>query len=118
MSHCINAIVTKENAQITQFSKLKQGFVILRDNKFNRKFISQLNQPYVVVHTDYFGGAGTQSASFSYNKQHINFADSAKDGAINEALNLLGVKKISDMDLFDSIGLGYFRENDDIYTEE
>lgn len=85
------------------------------------------------IETDYFGGAGAQSAILFENQQvkigplrtKTNWdaeSQSYKDtpegyGAINEVLKELGVYKLKDKDEFDSINLGHYRSNEEIVEE-
>lgn len=59
------------------------------------------------IETDYFGGFGEQSAVIFDNglKKPVD--------SINDALKIMGVKKKSGMDEFDTIGLGNYRSNED-----
>jgi hypothetical protein len=71
------------------------------------------------VETDYFGGDGFQSAQLWENsKRKVFYSDEGAIGIyhtepINEVLRMIGVKKKSGMDEFDTIGLGKRRSNND-----
>lgn len=68
---------------------------------------------FALIQTDYFGGTGTQYASF--------FQDGKKlltDVPINEALQALGVARKDGMDEFDSINLGSYRSTECYYWED
>lgn len=71
------------------------------------------------VETDYFGGGGFQSAQLWENsKRKVFYSDEGAIGIyhtepINEVLRMIGVKKKSGMDEFDTIGLGKRRSNND-----
>jgi hypothetical protein len=69
---------------------------------------------YAIINTDYFGGAGEQFAAVYENGEMIM---PTKEGAINEALKMLGVKCIKDCDEFDSICLGNYRNFDDFFDK-
>lgn len=64
---------------------------------------------YALVETEYFGGTGSQHASY--------FRDGVKEldeVSINEVLRSMGVEKGADkFDEFDTIGLGKYRHTDD-----
>ena len=71
---------------------------------------------FAIISTDYFGGVGTQIGNAYRGDEMIPL----KLDSINEALKALGVKRKrtgflsrSDMDEFDTIGLGNIRSNPD-----
>lgn len=68
------------------------------------------------VETDYFGGAGNQSAKVFINGKKVLDQSDEFDWSlkpINSALKMLGVVKKDGLDEFDTIGLGKRRTNDD-----
>lgn len=65
----------------------------------------------VHVETDYFGGAGEQSAAVW--KNGAKGYKAKKSGAIDMALRILGVVASEGNDEFDTLGLGNFRSNED-----
>jgi hypothetical protein len=68
------------------------------------------------VETDYFGGAGSQSAKVFINGEKVLDQNSEFDWSlrpINSALKMLGVVKKDGLDEFDTIGLGEKRTNND-----
>lgn len=67
---------------------------------------------YAIINTDYFGGVGEQFAVVYENGETIM---PTKEGAINEALKMLGVKCVKNLDEFDSICLGNYRNFDDYF---
>lgn len=67
--------------------------------------------PLAHVETDYFGGAGDQSAAVWDKGQKVYRRKAT--GAINEALRQIGVKEAGGMDRFDTVGLGKYRTNED-----
>ncbi len=68
---------------------------------------------YVYIETDYFGGCGEQLAyAFIANRK---IKAKSKYGPINEMLKLLGVEKEVDKDEFDTVNLGNYRSNDDLF---
>jgi hypothetical protein len=71
--------------------------------------------PIAYIETDYFGGEGSQSAIL-YEGGDIKTGprQSKWPGAINGILRELGVKRTLPYDRFDTLGLGTFRNNDDI----
>ena len=71
--------------------------------------------PIAYIETDYFGGEGSQSAIlYEGGSIKIGPRQSKWPGAINAILRELGVKSSLPYDRFDALGLGNFRNNDDI----
>jgi hypothetical protein len=71
------------------------------------------------ISTDYFGGAGSQYASyFEPDTLTRHFPDRTKGGAINSALDLLGVPPMEGRDLFDVLELSRFRNYEDLTPNE
>ena len=67
---------------------------------------------YAIIQTDYFGGIGTQSASF--------YKDGVREKeniTINEALLMLGVSPVRNLDCFDTINLGNYRSSEFYYSD-
>lgn len=111
MGHCINVIIIKQEnikEEFTDFITLPQGFALLPipDND------SILNEPYLEISTDYFGGVGEQHASF-FNEDN-SIMDIKGDYPIDDGLKMLGVVCDEGMDEFDTIHLNRFRDNRDI----
>jgi hypothetical protein len=75
------------------------------------------NCPLAYIETDYFGGVGAQSA-IAWADGKVVFgpvltrSTSAEPGAINRALQQLGVQRVSEWDEFDTVGLGWHRSNE------
>ncbi|MBL8100377.1 MAG: hypothetical protein JNK81_14430 [Anaerolineales bacterium] len=63
--------------------------------------------------TEYFGGVGSQFAIVFENGKAVFGPAKSTIGSINEGLRLLGVKRKSDADEFDTIGLGQYRFTND-----
>ena len=61
---------------------------------------------YAIIHTDYFGGIGTQ---FAVVYEQGKVIMETREGGINAALRRMGVWKMGDLDEFDSIHLGDHR---------
>ncbi len=76
-------------------------------------FLNRLarDAPAAYVETDYFGGAGEQAAVAARDGSVVYGPRRAGHGTINEALRILGVRKRKDLDEFDTVGLGRFRNN-------
>lgn len=88
----------------------QKGFVLLTP-----KIVAVLKETstYGVIgyfETRYFGGTGDQGAVFAQLGK-VTFGPQVGPGAINQMLNLLGVRRRGNHDEFDSTGLGKFRDN-------
>ena len=70
---------------------------------------------FAVIGTDYFGGAGSQSAVVYEGPNPLMEPKEAEVGPINEALRLLGVKARRGRDEFDTIGLHQWRSFDEMF---
>lgn len=77
---------------------------------------------FALIETDYFGGTGSQSAAVYRGATEIMApAGTAigpalrSVGPINRALQLLGVHPNGTHDEFDTVGLGRFRDFDDLF---
>jgi hypothetical protein len=78
------------------------------------KNVSNDEKPlYAIIQTDYFGGIGNQYASVYQYKDNID--KNAK--TINQVLIRLGVKKVGDLDEFDTVGLDKIRSQPDIFDK-
>jgi hypothetical protein len=63
------------------------------------------------VETDYFGGAGEQSATLYEFGKPTTYED--YQYPIDRGLSHLGIVRIDNLDEFDTIGLGNYRTNED-----
>lgn len=81
-----------------------------------RKLLQSLSHDgqLAYVETEYFGGVGGQGALVVRNGVEIMPPTWNSFGAINEALELIGVKRRLVGDRFDAIGFGNVRRNDDL----
>lgn len=70
---------------------------------------------FAIIETNYFGGNGSQSAVVYRGKLEIMAPERDVAGSINRALRQLGVKRTLLDDEFDTIGLGNYRNFDDIF---
>jgi len=77
---------------------------------------------FAVIETDYFGGTGSQSAAVYRGSCEIMSPSSTgiargrdSKGPINHALKMLGVLPHRGLDEFDTLGLGRFRDFDDLF---
>jgi hypothetical protein len=79
---------------------------------------------FAIIETDYAGGVGTQAAAVYRGEVQVmapEVSESGKYGPINKALRHLGVAAGGMMDEFDTVGLGQYRDFDDLfesYTDE
>lgn len=69
--------------------------------------ITSAGQTYVLIHTDYAGGTGSQFAAILEGREVID----PKVETINDGLKHLGVEPKDGMDEFDSINLSQHRSN-------
>jgi len=84
--------------------------------KFNRQPMMWLAKkfkpvPFAWIETDYFGGAGEQSAILWKDGQKRRYRKRF-GGSIDDAMKELGVVCEGDKDEFDTLGLGNHRTND------
>lgn len=119
MSHNISVAIAQSTPELTQtliendFSVAEfNGWLVIGAQKGIRSALSKHCEQVVFANTDYFGGAGNQSARL------INLKTNAekRHKTINQALKELGVTQPSDFDsdLYDWVGLGKIRSNKDI----
>ena len=131
MSHCIsvylinksdlrnstiNSVIdgTDDNHSEIVWTELKEGILLTTDIIGFKKF--RKDKMVAKIRTDYFGGIGCQSAKVFENGKKILNQDDEYDSRlnpINSALKLLGVVRKGNMDEFDTIGLGSYRNNRD-----
>ena len=83
---------------------------VLIDSSVTHRLAELLEiRSFAVIETDYFGGSGTQCASY-----YSNGIQELREVTINDVLRHMGVRKAMDMlDEFDTIGLGKYRRTDD-----
>jgi len=110
MGHCISVIIIRESnikEGYKEYISLPQGFALLPQQEDK----SMLIEPYLEIDTDYFGGCGEQYATLFINNkvEEIETRD-----PIDEGLKMLGVISNDDMDEFDTINLGRYRDYSDI----
>jgi hypothetical protein len=72
---------------------------------------------FAVIETDYFGGSGDQAAVVYRGTEQIMEPQVARRGPINNALKQLGVSPRPFRDAFATIGLGRFRNWDDLFDK-
>lgn len=72
-------------------------------------------EPFAIIETDYFGGAGDQAAVVYAGESLLMSPAVAAKRPINQALRLLGVSASQGQDEFDTIGLGEFRTFEDFH---
>lgn len=117
MSHCISVFLvnskdlTNDQIKSKKWIKLKEN--ILATTK--TEDVEDISL-YASISTDYFGGFGSQEAEVFENGSIIFEANDEFDfhiTPINSALRLLGIISKDNMDEFDTIGLGNYRNNSD-----
>lgn len=126
MGHAIRALVARFEqlsaaaSALCVVAPLAQGYglVVAPDADDEQGLLEQAGErvgrsvPVAFVATDYFGGAGTQHARVWRPSDAATWSNN-DSGAINAALALIGVTRSPDADEFDSVGLGWYRSNDD-----
>jgi len=76
------------------------------------------------VETEYFGGTGGQAAAvFSRGKTvlrqtKLDQEPASREDPINKALRMLGVQASTEQDEFDTVGLGRFRDLEDLGLDQ
>lgn len=83
---------------------------VLIDSSVTNRLAELLGiRSFAVIETEYFGGSGTQYASY-----YSNGIKELRAVTINDVLRHMGVQKALDkLDEFDTIGLGKYRRTDD-----
>jgi hypothetical protein len=71
-------------------------------------------EPFAIIETDYFGGAGDQAAVVYAAESLLMSPTVAARGPINNALRLLGVSATQGRDEFDTVELGKYRSFEDL----
>jgi hypothetical protein len=104
-----------ESSELPYFRELTKGLQ-------NWAVSESLFYPIAYVETEYFGGDGEQAAAV-WEAGQITFGplrtrtpeDTSPllDGAINQALRMLGVVRVEAIDEFAALGLGRYRNNED-----
>lgn len=124
MSHCISIYLVKKedirDEKITNITEDKKSNIVkfseLNCGIFATTSPINKNRYEMIAHieTDYFGGAGHQSATLFINGKEVYSKSSEYEyriSPINDVLKMMGVNKTS-LDEF-AIGLGNYRSNDD-----
>jgi hypothetical protein len=75
--------------------------------------LSRDHSDVAFVATEYFGGIGMQAAAAWRRGEWLMLYSCAEQGVINRALALIGVRPGMGRDLFEEIGLGRYRSNED-----
>jgi len=137
MSHCLNVLVCKNQNNLSTlidkgyYFAVEYGYAILSVDyehpkaiKGNKTILSKRTlakelkslgvSEYASINTDYGFGENKQSASYT---DFIH--PDKKCNSINQALSLLKIrKKQNEIDLYDTIGLGKYRSNTDLMSDE
>ncbi len=126
MGHAIRALVAKDEqlsaavAAPCVVAPLAQGYAlaVAPDADDEMRLLEEAGErlgrrfAIALVATDYFGGSGTQHARV-WTPSDVAARGRSGSGAINAALALIGVTRSPPGDEFDSVGLGWYRSNDD-----
>lgn len=109
--HCINIYIAKKQDLIfpivVETIDLECECVAFKEIPTNHL---KEGSKFIYVETDYFGGSGEQNC-VTYQGDH-QIDDNLK---INQGLKFLGIIKTENCDEFDSVGLGNFRSNEDLF---
>ncbi len=90
-----------------------EGFTYLADQLLDELRLASRQGMLMYFETDYFGGLGCQGAAVFQHGELIFGPQSAKTGAINQGLKLLGIRiKPPAQDEFETIGLGRHRDTE------
>ena len=134
MSHCISVFLIKKeelrdskletllenkNQNGIKFTELNCG-ILATTHIPNLKEFGK-DKTIAKIETDYFGGAGSQSAKlFINNTKELDKSSEQNWGQsissltpINDVLKMMGVVRNTGYDEFDTIGLGNYRSNQD-----
>jgi hypothetical protein len=92
---------------------------IYKFNHYPMRWLAKKFKPVPIawIETDYFGGAGEQSAILWKDGKKRRFRD-RYGGNIDAAMKELGVVCEGDQDEFDTLGLGKYRLNEDWLWKE
>ena len=111
MGHTITAFICKDDGTFQEHPHLTlpQGFVLFIEKPEGFR----QNRVVAKIETDYFGGCGDQTAKVWENGVKI-YEERDSFGPINDALEYLGVKRENGNDEFDTLGLGAYRDYQDL----
>lgn len=126
MGHAVRALVARYEQLAAAdlgacvLAPLAQGYglAVAPDCDDEKKLLERLGEvlglssAVAYVWTDYFGGAGTQGARV-WTPSDTTGRMNTGSGSINAALALIGVVITDATDEFDSVGLDWYRSNDD-----
>jgi hypothetical protein len=126
----INSIIEGKDSDIgnVMSSKIKSKDLIwteLKEGILATEYIPNIKEwgkgkTIARISTDYFGGAGHQTAKVFIDNKKVYDKSSEfdwKENPINDALKMLGVEHKPGADEFDTIGLGRYRSNADFNHE-
>lgn len=92
---------------------------MLNDQVVHRMINTIADDPlFAVIDTDYFGGIGDQAAAVYRGRKEVMAPRVSYRGPINDALRELGVVAQGPLDRFDTLGLGDYRDFDDLFEED
>ncbi len=91
-----------------------EGFAYLASSLVQELLTASMDGSVMYFETEYFGGAGSQGAVVFRSGEIAYGPKAAKDGPINEALSLLGIRTTAPgADAFQTVGLGKHRRTAD-----
>lgn len=125
MSHCISAYIAKYDdlaPHVEGLIRLPHDYALVPAMFILGNLWEKIDK-IAHVNTNYFGGAGTQGATYWENgEEKFHFYQDEYDeetlfsSPINTALRMMGVVKDPDMDEFDTINLGHYRSLDNDFV--
>lgn len=110
----IDSIIDNVSENSIKFTELKCGILATTYIPNIKEFGK--NKTIAKITTDYFGGAGYQTAKLfvnNTNTMYLNDEFDHRKNPINSVLKEMGIEKTNGHDEFDTIGLGKYRSNTD-----
>jgi hypothetical protein len=112
----IKTILNELDGDGVEYKEMSGGVVAIMN--YDDKKEQFKNKTVACLSTDYFGGIGHQRATIYKNGKKIFDETDEYDMSftpINSALETIGVIREGDLDEFDTIGLGGYRNNESFY---
>jgi hypothetical protein len=114
-------VLKQEPMPHARYAELKACGLVVVDNgddyspvDFYPKRLSEHGR-LIQINVDYWGGGGEQTADlYEHGELVRHVPDSEAYGAVNTGLKWLGVERQDGMDEWDTVGLGYWRDNGEI----
>lgn len=108
--HCIDVIIADKSLDgFKSYHNSEQNVYIYPNTKKTKQKLNYLKWDFMIAQTDYFGGAGEQSA-FLY-KKGLHITSFSDNTSINVIAKLLFKLEFIESDEFDALHLNMFRSN-------